>query len=71
MSHEAAPRTDASWDPPQAQYPTFESLSDEEAAEIRAGAAKPRLGTCVVLGYACSSSGGFHWGVCAIFGVTT
>lgn len=57
------------WEVPKLERPTFHPLSDEEAAEIRGG--KWRAGTCVVGGYACSNSGGFHWGVCAIVGYTT
>jgi hypothetical protein len=57
------------WDPPQAERPIFESLSEEEAAEIRGGTW--RAGTCVGIGYACSSSGGIHGGVCIIVGYTS
>jgi hypothetical protein len=57
------------WDAPALQRPVFQSLSDEEAAEIRGG--KWRAGTCAGVGYACSSSGGFHGGICIIVGYTT
>jgi hypothetical protein len=57
------------WEAPEVERPTFESLSDEEAAEIRGG--KWRAGTCVGVGYGCSNSGGIHLGVCVIVGYTS